>query len=206
MSPDRGTPGGDGPPAGRRLAALAATVVAAGALAGCSGSSGGPGTNFVAGDGTITLVPAAKRQAPVDLRGTSLEGDPVDLSAHRGHVVVLNVWGSWCPPCRKEAPDLQTASQQLASRGVTFVGIDSGDPDPAQGIAFQKTFGITYPSISDTTGQALLALRGAVAPNAVPTTLVLDEQGRIAARISSATTAKTVVDLVDDVVSGREPA
>ena len=195
---------------GRRRAAALAAAGAAGLsalLAGCSGSSqGGSGTNFVAGDGTITLVPAARRQAPVDLHGTTLEGQPVDVATFRGSVVVLNVWGSWCPPCRKEAPDLQSASQRLTASGVHFLGIDSGDPDPAQAVAFQKTFGVTYPSLADTTGQALLALRGAVAPNAVPTTLVLDTQGRIAARISSATTATTLTDLVNDVVAGKDHA
>jgi len=187
-----------------RLARAAACVLA---LAACSGpSNGSGGTNYVAGDGTITLVPAAKRQAPVALRGTTLEGQPVDVATFRGKVVVLNVWGSWCPPCRKEAPDLQAASQRLAAQGVTFLGIDTGDPDPAQALAFQKTFGVTYPSIADSGGQALLSLRGAVAPNAIPTTLVLDAQGRIAARISAATTTTTLTDLVGDVVSGRERA
>lgn len=190
---------------GRRRAVLGVLGLTAalttGLLAGCGGSStGGSGTNYVAGDGTITLVPVQKRQAPVQLRGTTLEGTPVDVSTMRGKVVVLNVWGSWCPPCRKEAPDLQAASVQLKPKGVEFLGINSGEQDKAQALAFQETFDVTYPSIADERGNALLALRGAVAPNAVPTTLVLDQQGRIAARISSATTKATLVALVDDVI------
>jgi thiol-disulfide isomerase/thioredoxin len=167
-------------------------------LAGCGGSSDG-----TTGDGTITMVPAAKRQQSVDLRGTTLEGVPLDVAAFRGKVVVINVWGSWCPPCRKEAPDLQAAYIELKAKGVEFVGIDTNDKDKAQALAFQKSFGVTYPSLADDGGGALLALRGAVAPNAVPTTVVLDPQGRIAARISSATTKATVVGLVEDVLAGK---
>ncbi|HEY6798783.1 MAG TPA: TlpA disulfide reductase family protein [Kineosporiaceae bacterium] len=184
-----------------RVAALALAGVVG--LGGCSSSSAA-GTNYVAGDGTVRLVAADERGAPVELRGTTLEGTPVDVGSYRGKIVVLNVWGSWCPPCRKEAPELQAAAQRLGPQGVQFVGIDTSDPDPAQAIAFQKTFGVTYPSISDPTGDALLALRGAVPPNAIPTTLVLDRQGRVAARISSATTATTLADLVSDVVAGKD--
>jgi thiol-disulfide isomerase/thioredoxin len=185
-------------------AALAAAAMATGGLAACSGStSGGTGTNYVAGDGTITLVPPAKRQQPIDLRGTTLEGTPFDLASLRGRTVVLNVWGSWCPPCRKEAPDLQAASVALKAKDVEFVGINVRDPDPAQSVAFEKTFGVTYPSVVDDGGELLLALRGAVAPQAIPSTLVLDTHGRIAARISSSTTKITLIDLVDDVIAGK---
>jgi thiol-disulfide isomerase/thioredoxin len=188
----------------RVAAALAATALCVGGLTACSSSSaGGSGTNYVAGDGTITLVPPAKRQQPIDLRGTTLEGIPFDLAALRGKTVVLNVWGSWCPPCRKEAPDLQAASVALKSKNVEFVGINVRDSDTAQSVAFQKTFAVTYPSVVDSGGELLLALRGAVAAQAIPSTLVLDAQGRIAARISSSTTKVTLVDLVDDVLAGK---
>jgi thiol-disulfide isomerase/thioredoxin len=191
----------------RGASALAAAGLVVGLVAGCSGTSAGGGTTqWVQGDGTITVVPEAKRQQPVTLRGTTLEGAPLDVASFRGKVVVVNVWGSWCPPCRKEAPDLQKAFVELKPRGVEFVGIDSNDKDRAQALAFQKTFGITYPSLADDGGAALLALRGAVAPNAVPTTLVLDQQGRVAARISSATTKVTLVDVVEDVLAGKAGA
>jgi thiol-disulfide isomerase/thioredoxin len=186
-------------------AGVACAVALVPAVGACAGpSNGSSGTNFVAGDGTITLVPESRRQAPVQLRGTTLEGAPVDVAAYRGRVVVLNVWGSWCAPCRKEAPDLEAAAQRLAPKGVQFLGINTNDPDPAQALAFQKTFKVTYPSLADPGGDALLALRGAVPPNAVPTTLVLDTQGRIAARISSVTTTATLTGLVDDVLDGRQ--
>lgn len=194
---------GSGTVVSAAVGAAVGVVLLGGVLAGCSSSSaGGTGTNYVAGDGTITIVPPGKRQQAVALRGTTLEGVPVDVSAFRGKVVVLNVWGSWCPPCRKEAPDLQAASTELKTKGVEFLGINTNEKDKAQALAFQKTFGVTYPSLADDGGGALLALRGAVAPNAVPTTLVLDTEGRIAARISSATTKVTLVDVVEDVLTG----
>lgn len=186
----------------RRVAAPLVVAVLGAGLAGCGESSGGGD----AGGGTITLVPEGKRQQAVELRGTTLEGTPLDVASFRGKVVVLNVWGSWCPPCRKEAPDLQAAYTQLRPKSVEFVGIDTNDKDKAQALAFQRTFGVTYPSLADDGGAALLALRGAVAANAVPTTLVLDRQGRIAARISSATTKATLVGVVEDVLSGKAGA
>lgn len=205
MTPDRRRP--------RRLraAALLAVPLLAAALSACSGG-GSPtpdasvdGQNYVSGDGTITFLAAGQRGEPVALAGESLEGAPIDLTSLRGKVVVLNVWGSWCPPCRKEAPDLQEAYEQLKPQGVEFVGINFRDPDPAPALAFQRTFGITYPSIRDEGGETLLALRGAVSPNAIPSTVVLDTQGRIAARASTAVTTTTLTSLVDDVRGGTTP-
>jgi thiol-disulfide isomerase/thioredoxin len=192
-------------PVARTLVGGVCAVLMIAGGAACSGSSGaGTGNNFVAGDGTITLVPPARRGQPVTLSGTTLEGRPLDLATLRGRTVVLNVWGSWCPPCRKEAPDLQAASTELAPRGVDFVGINYRDTDAAQAVAFQRTFGVTYPSLVDDGGKLLLALRGAVPPAAIPTTLVIDAQGRIGARISGGTTKVTLVDLVQDVLAGKD--
>jgi thiol-disulfide isomerase/thioredoxin len=192
---------------GRRPAAMAAMAVVAigAALAGCSSpSTGTPGASYISGDGSLLLLPPGKRAAPVQFAGTTLEGDRFDLAGQRGKVVVVNVWGSWCPPCRKEARDLQAAWQQLQGKGVQFVGIDTGSEEqPAQALAYQKTFGITYPSVADDGGSVLLPLRGAVSPKAIPSTLVIDPQSRVAARISGATTTATLVGLVEDVIAGR---
>ncbi len=182
----------------RRRAVVAAALAAA-VLSGCTGtSSGGGDTNFVAGDGTLTRVPEDRRGQPVDLSGTTVDDETLDLATLRGKVVVVNVWGSWCPPCRKEAPDLQRAYEQLRPSGVEFVGITNRDTK-AGAQAYERSFGITYPSLFDADGSMLLALRGAVPPSAIPSTLVLDAQGRIAARVSGATTAATLVGLVEDV-------
>lgn len=176
------------------------------ALAACSSSNGSQtsGQSFVAGDHTITLLAPDQRPTPGTLRGQTIDGKVLDLVSQKGHAVVLNVWGSWCAPCQKEAPALEKASQELKAKGVTFIGIntrENGNKDAAA--AFQRTYGITYPSLFDADSNALLALRGAVSANAIPSTVVIDPQGRIAARISGATTTATLVDLVQDVLTGR---
>ena len=188
----------------RVLLGAALALAVAGGTAGCSATTAGAGadTRYIGGDSAITRVPPARRGQPVDLSGKTLAGRPLDVTTLRGKPVVLNVWGSWCPPCRKEAPALQAAAVKLKPEGVSVVGIDVRDLDPANAVAYEKRFGITYPSLFDPKGSQLLALRGAVSPSGIPTTLVLDADGRIAARINGATTTTTVVDLVHDVAAG----
>jgi thiol-disulfide isomerase/thioredoxin len=193
-----------GPLAAAALA-VPALLTLLGGLAGCTTSSGNAATslNYQAGDGSITILAPDQRKAPGELRGTTVDGQQVDLASYRGNVVVLNVWGSWCGPCQKEAPALQAASQALAPKGVKFLGINiREDGNRARAAAFERTYGITYPSLFDSTGY-LLALRGVVAASAVPSTVVVDAQGRIAARISGPTTKDTLIDLVDDIVAGK---
>jgi thiol-disulfide isomerase/thioredoxin len=160
------------------------------------------GQNFQAGDGTITVLDPDQRRMPGALRGATIDGAQVDLADYRGKVVVLNVWGSWCAPCQKEAPALQAASEALAPKGVKFLGINTRENgNRAAAAAFERAYAITYPSLFDS-ADYLLALRGAVAANAIPSTVVVDAQGRIAARISGPTTKTTLVDLVEDVLAG----
>lgn len=185
----------------RGLTLLAATAaVAALVLSGCSsGSSGaGSGKSFVAGDGAVTQLAVQDRGLPVELSGHTLTGDQLDVASLRGKPVVVNVWASWCSPCRDEAPDLQAAYLELKPQGVAFIGIDSRDDDLAAAKAFQESFGITYPSLVDEGGALLLALRGVVAPKSVPTTLVLDAQGRVAARVNGKINKTTLLGLVHD--------
>ena len=180
-------------------------------LSGCTGGGGSTGTdvgagvaNFPQGDQTLTLLAPDKRPTPGPLRGTTVDGGTVDVADYKGHAVVLNVWGSWCAPCQAEARDVQAASQQLAADGVKFLGInvrESGGTAAAQ--AFQRTYGITYPSLYDQNSDYLLALRGVVSANAIPSTVVLDPQGRVAARFSGKITTTTLVDVVHDVLANR---
>ena len=157
---------------------------------------------YVAGDGTIEQVGTADRGNPVDLSGTTLTGTPWSAADVRGKVVVVNVWGSWCPPCVKETDDLQKSWQHFEAGGkVAFVGINFREPDVATGLAFTRKHKVTYPSVFDDAGTLLLALQGKA--NAVPTTLVLDPQGRIAARVSGPVTEATVNALVDDALAEK---
>lgn len=186
----------------RLVVALAAGLLL---LTGC-GASGGAG-GFIAGDGLITWLPVAQRQPVGPLSGTLLTGEHFDLASLRGKVVVINVWGSWCAPCRSEAPKLAAAADNLAASGVSFVGINTRDQSPANGLAFDHTFNIPYPSLYDFGGETLLAFRGRITPNAIPSTIVLDKQGRIAASvIGPVTSAITLENLVQDVISGKTAA
>jgi thiol-disulfide isomerase/thioredoxin len=185
----------------RRATAVLAVLLASTVLAACSndevGSSGDAG--FVSGKGVITRLAVEDRKQPGEVAGETLEGEPVSLADFEGKTVVVNIWGSWCAPCRSEAPDLVAASEDLADDGVEFLGINSRDLDRAAAQAFQRRFEVPYPSIYDQKGQTLLAFRGTLSPNAIPSTVVIDDQGRVAASVIGETTRSTLVGLVEDV-------
>jgi thiol-disulfide isomerase/thioredoxin len=186
-----------------RTALLALTLPCALVLAGCSndvGSSGNQG--YVAGKGVITSVQAADRKKPGEVAGRTLDGKRVSLADFRGKVVVVNVWGSWCGPCRAEAPMLARAARELAKKDVVFLGIDSRDPSKDAAKAFVRRFDVPYPSLYDQQGTTLLAFRGTLTPNSVPSTVVVDPQGRVAGSVLGSLTRTTLDDLVDDASSG----
>lgn len=179
----------------RRLVVLAALLVPF-LLTGCGGLQGTDDANFVSGDGSIVQVAPGDREDPVGISGTTLDDEPLDLADYRGRVVVLNVWAGWCNPCRTEAPVLKEASEQI---DAAFVGLLFNDANPARARAFEREFGVDYPSLLDE-GQ-VLAL-GRYAPTSPPSTYVLDTQGRVAAVISGVVTSgATLEDLVTDVAA-----
>jgi thiol-disulfide isomerase/thioredoxin len=146
------------------------------------------------------VLPADKRKHPGEVTGKTLEGKNVSLSSYAGKVVVINVWGAWCPPCRAEADDLGAAARALASQGVVFLGINTRDASKDQGLAFQRTYDVPYSSIFDPGGRNLLAFHGTLTPNSIPSTVIIDKQGRVAASILGELSSKTtLVDLVEDV-------
>lgn len=184
----------------RALAVIAAVTLVA---AGCSSTGQDQAdrkgqTGFVTGDGTLTVIAPDKREQAPALTGQTLDEKPWSSADHAGKVIVLNVWGSWCGPCREEAADLEKAAQELGS-GVVFVGLNTRDLDPAPAKRFVDRFKISYPSIYDPKGQQLLKFRGQIALSAVPSTLVIDKQGKAAARVTGKVTSATLVDVVRDV-------
>ena len=188
----------------RTLAAVAAAALLAGGLAGCSRdqASGSSGQGYVAGKGIITSLKVTDRRKPGDVSGTTLAGRHVSLADYRGKVVVLNVWGSWCPPCRAEAPMLARAARDLSGKGVVFLGINSRNPEQAGPQAFERRYKIPYDSIYDPDGQTLLAFHGTLPPNSIPSTVVIDRQGRVSASVIGSVTRTTLDDLVQDAAKG----
>ena len=161
------------------LFVAAATLV----LAGCSsgeGALGQAGSNYASGDGTISEFAIDTRGEKINFSGITEAGE--NLSAEQFRVTVVNFWYAACPPCRLEAPWLEELWQQFETENVQFVGVNVRD-STATAQTFAREFGITYPSIVDTDGAAALGFAGVASPTAVPTTVVLDRQGRPASRI-----------------------
>ena len=163
------------------------------------GGSAGPGSSRNTAE-PVMQTAVADRGEPVQLSGTTLTGDTLDVVDLRGRVVVLNVWGSWCVPCRKEAPTLARVSSDYASRGVQFVGVNVKD-NRAAAVAFEQRYGITYPSIEDRDSQAMLALSRYAPAQAVPVTLVLDREGRVASRVIGVVRETTLRALLDSAIA-----
>ncbi|MBC7274569.1 TlpA family protein disulfide reductase [Streptomyces broussonetiae] len=192
----------------RRVLPLAAgAAVAALVLTACStgGTSGGGGdTGFVAGSDGIDTVAKGERTAAPELSGETVEGGQLDVADHKGKVVVLNIWGSWCSPCRAEAKNLQTVYDDTKDQGVEFVGINTRDSNTSKARAFEEEFGITYPSLYDPTGKLMLRFeKGTLNPQAIPSTLVIDRDGKIAARTLQALSEKKLREMLDPVLAEK---
>jgi thiol-disulfide isomerase/thioredoxin len=193
---------------GRTTAAGSVAAVAAAVLSSCTGASsldtGGKG--YVSGEGTVTVVDAADRREPLaEVAGATVAGDDVALSDLRGKVVVMPVWGSWCAPCREEAPALADAARDLEDDGVVFLGINTRDVARDNADRFVRRFDLPYDSLFDPDGKALLAFHGTLSPSTIPSFVVIDEEGRIAGRILGEATTSTLYGVVEDVL-GREVA
>ena len=193
-----------------RLVALAVAAALALGVSACGSdpnsiaaqARSGDRKGFISGDGSVQRISADKRDAAISLKGTTVDGKPWTMDQARGKVLVVNVWGSWCGPCVAEAGDLQKAwsSYAKADKPVQFLGLDFKE-GPDAGAAFLRSRGITYPSLAYDGGLPVLALRGK-APT-VPTTLVLDTHGRIAARVLGPVDPSTLSGLVDDVLAEK---
>lgn len=193
----------------KHAVAIACIVAVAASLAACASDPladqyrAGSGKNYIAGDGSITEILAENRGAPIVFSGTTTDEQPLSSADLLGRVVVVNFWYAGCAPCRAEAPDLQSVYQAETDAGapVAFLGVNVRD-QAATANAFNKTFGITYPTMTDLQGSIQLAFASNVPPNAVPTTLILDAQGRVAARVLGALADRSILaSLLDTVVA-----
>jgi len=203
---------GPGPPtadrfrAGRRPVVGLLVAGAVLALAGCGGDGRvepAAEAGFVQGNGVVTIVAADERAPAPDFAGPLLDGGTFDLAQARGDVVVLNVWGSWCAPCRAEAPGFSAVAADTAADGVQFVGVNTRDTESGAQ-AFEDEFGLTYPSVRDPDGRLLLAFRDTLPPAAIPSTLVVDREGRMAARVVGPISEQSLADLVETVAAEEQ--
>ncbi len=185
-------------------AAAAAACVALAACAGGAIAQNTPASNgqgFVSGTAGTTVFGSNPPAAP-QVTGKTLTGAPVSLSQFRGHVLVMNFWGSWCTPCRAEAPVLASLAQHFSPAGVRFLGVDIRDT-PASAQAFQRDFHITYPSLNDPGDVIALAFRSTVPPAGIPTTLVISRTGRIAARVIGEVSDAGLRGLISKAMAGH---
>jgi thiol-disulfide isomerase/thioredoxin len=161
-------------------------------LAGCGGGSSTGSRSYIAGNGSVTYIRAQDRQPAPTIEGATLSGGTFHLASNR--VAVVNVWASWCAPCRAEAPALASLSQTFPD--VSFVGVLTRD-STATANAFVKRFAIPYPTLVD--DSILMGFHNSLIPNAIPTTVVIDKKGRVAARISGELTVASLTDLINRV-------
>ncbi|HEU0205940.1 MAG TPA: TlpA disulfide reductase family protein [Pseudolysinimonas sp.] len=189
-----------------RLTPVALIAVALSlALAGCSSdslatdyNSNDATGNYVSQDGATKTIAPADRGSSVTWSGTTDRGTRVSSSDYTGKVVVLNFWYASCPPCRAEAPSLEKLNATYSPKGVVFLGVNVQDTAPTA-LSFEKAHGVGYPSILDADeGAVKLAFTGKISPTAVPTTLIIDAKGRVAARFSGLITSPSLVATVID--------
>jgi len=190
-------------PRSLRLLLPVAALLAGSALAGCGSDAATGDKGYVGGEGAIAVLPVSERRAPGPVSGTTLQGKDVSLDDYAGKPVVVNVWGSWCAPCRAESGKLTAAAKSLGA-DVAFLGINVRDPGGTdKSLAFERRFKVGYPSLYDPAGRTLLAFHGNVTLASIPSTVVVDSKGRVAASIiGPVPSARTLEDLVADVEKG----
>lgn len=186
----------------KRLVALVGAVVVAGTLSGCGSDSlnkeylEGSNKGYIAGDFRVQEFDPDERGASISFAGMTEDGSALSSEDLRGKVVVVNFWYATCGPCRAEAPDLEAVWNKYQDEGVSFVGVNTSD-QPATAVAFAENYGITYPSLMDADkGDVKLAFAQVVPPQSTPTTVVLDREGRVAARIIAQIKSRSILDAV----------
>ena len=187
--------------------ALTAVLASAALLAGCSTGadavdvSNGGQFRFVAATPAGEVIPEAERDSAPDFGGTLLGGGDWTSAELDGQIAVLNFWGSWCPPCRVETPQFQEVYAEVRDQGVAFLGLDVKEADEQFAQAFVDSRGIEFPSLYDPAGEVALAFRDYPA-TAIPSTIVLDREGRVAA-VYTGTVSQDDLRAVIDLLLGE---
>jgi thiol-disulfide isomerase/thioredoxin len=175
----------------RNLSRLILVAVGALVLTGCgNGGSSVAQESYISGNGAVTFISANDRQMAPKLSGDTLYGTKFDFAGNK--LAVVNVWASWCSPCRAEIPTLNSLSQKY--KDVQFMGILTRD-NLANAEVFARQLAVPYPNFID--DSLLLGFRNTLPANAIPTTVVIDKQGRVAARISGAVTVGGLSNLIE---------
>ncbi|MFC0600683.1 TlpA family protein disulfide reductase [Streptomyces palmae] len=193
----------------RRRATVLATGAAVAALTltacGAGASGGSSDTKFVQGKGGVDTVRKGDRIPAPELSGETVDGAKLDVSSFKGKIVVLNFWGSWCAPCIAEADNFVKVAKDTKDKGVQFVGINTRDADPANARKFEKDRGVPYPSLYDPIGRLTLRFpKGSLNPQAIPTTIVLDRDGKIAARALRPLSEEALRDMVEPLIAEKK--
>lgn len=202
--PPVGSASGGRPPRPVRIAVITAAVIAAVLLALWLARTTPWAADAASEDRGIaepglTLYPPGDRDPAPPLEGPTLDDTAFDLDDLDGQIVVINVWGSWCGPCRAETPGLVRVANDTADQGVQFVGIDTRD-DVASANAFVKNYQVPYPSVFDPTGEALLPFGSVIPSAAIPSSLIIDRDGDVAARVIGAIDEATLAGILDDLI------
>jgi thiol-disulfide isomerase/thioredoxin len=182
--------------------AAVAAVLLAGALAVTltEGSGQASGVTYIDGNNAQLVYAVGHRPLAPDFSATSLTGTEIRLASYRGKAVVLNFWGSWCPPCRAEAPTLAVLAEQYRSKGVSFLGDDVGDT-PANALAFTQDIGVTYPSVNDASYSVVQDFSRVVPVGYTPTTVVIDATGHIAGLLIGQVSYQAMTTVLNDVAA-----
>lgn len=190
------------PFARRRFSTVAAVLLLAVPMAASCGAADTNGADPTGARAGITrLEPDDRKKAP-DISGDDLNGTPISLASFSGKVVVINIWGSWCPPCREEQPVLSALATELKPQGVEFIGIAIRE-GAATSRAYTEANNVPYPSISDSGGKLLVGFTSSLPAVAVPTTYVIDREGRVATRLLDVATKSTLGALITEIVEER---
>lgn len=193
----------------RKLVAAALAVSTVLSLSACANDQlanqfkAGDNKNYIAGDGTVVEIAEANRGDAIEWSGPTESGGNLKSDQLSGVVIVMNFWYAGCAPCRAEAPDLVKVNRMFLGKNVQFVGVNVRD-SAATALAFDRNFDITWPSIIDSkSGSVLLSFTGLVTPQAVPTTIVIDKKGRVAARILGRFEVSTLKAMIQRVVDEK---